>query len=65
MSTYIIDDKKIIKELIGHDNYNMIIIHIDELEKTVFYESDYTLYELIEKISYNDTIKILKKYNVC
>ncbi|MDD2434697.1 MAG: hypothetical protein PHO63_00380 [Bacilli bacterium] len=64
MSTYIIKDKNIIKKLTGKEIYNRILLHIDLVEKTAKYESDYTLYELTERLKYNSAIKILKDENI-
>lgn len=58
MKTYIIEDLDIIKKVTGKDAYKKIILHIDNRRKDAKYESDYTLYDLTERVDYNRT-KIL------
>ena len=61
MITYIIRDLDVIRKLTGKDNYRVIKLHLDEEKKEVKYESDYTLFELTEKLNYAEAIKIIKK----
>lgn len=59
MNTYIIDDLSIIIKITGKDIYKKIILHIDEENRVAKYESDYTLFELTERVDYNKVRSIL------
>ncbi len=66
MNTYIIDNIDIIKEITGKSIYNKIIIHIDIDKKEAKYESDYTLYELTERLDYFKVQSLLNDIkNMC
>lgn len=58
MSTYIIDNFDTIKIITGKSIYKKIVLHIDDKNKIAKYESDYTLYELTERLDYNK-VKLL------
>lgn len=64
MNTYIIRDKNAIMKLTGITIYNRIILHLDNEQKTVKYETDYTLFELTERLDYDYVIKTIKELNL-
>lgn len=55
MKTYIIDDFDTIVKITGKNVYKKIILHINDKKREVKYESDYTLFELTERLDYNKT----------
>jgi hypothetical protein len=59
MVSYIIRDIDLIVKLTNKDYYHMIILHLDKSNKKATYESDYTLFELTEKIDYETALSIL------
>ena len=58
MITHIVKDSKIIKKLTGH-KYNLILLHLDHDKKEAKYQSDYTLFELTERLNYDDVVKTI------
>lgn len=61
LNTYIIRDKDIIMKLTGNSRYNRILLHLDNEQKVVKFEADYTLFELTERLEYNHVISIIKE----
>ena len=61
LNTYIIRDKDTIIKLTGNPRYNRILIHLDNEQKIVKYEADYTLFELTERLEYDHVISIIKE----
>ena len=61
LNTYIIRDKDTIIKLTGNPRYNRILIHLDNEQKIVKYEADYTLFELTERLEYDHVINIMKE----
>jgi predicted polyphosphate/ATP-dependent NAD kinase len=60
MITYIIADFGTIKGITGKDIYKKIILHLDNKKKEAKYESDFTLFELTEKLDYSKVKLILE-----
>lgn len=64
MYTHIIRDKNAIMKLTGNPRYNRIILHLDNEQKLVKYEADYTLFELTERLDYEYVVKTIKELNL-
>lgn len=64
MNTYIIRDKDTIMKLTGNPKYNRILLHLDNEQKIVRYEADYTLFELTERLNYDYVIRLIKELNI-
>ncbi|HHW69418.1 MAG TPA: hypothetical protein GX747_03690 [Tenericutes bacterium] len=60
MKIIVVSEKEVIDKLVGKNNVNRMIIHIDHKNEKVFYETDYTRYELRELIDYKKALSILK-----
>jgi chromosome condensin MukBEF ATPase and DNA-binding subunit MukB len=59
MTTYVIDDLEVIKKITGRDIYKKIVLHVDSQKKEAKYESDYTLFELTERLDYDMVVSIM------
>lgn len=64
MNTYIVRDKEAIIRLTGNPRYNRILLHLDNEHKIVKYESDYTLFELTERLDYDYTVMVIRELNM-
>jgi hypothetical protein len=60
MQTYIIDDFDKIMKITGRSIYKKIILHVDDKKKDAKFESDYTLYDLTERVDYKKTKLLLE-----
>lgn len=60
MKIYIIENLDIIKKITGKDIYKKIILRINNRKKEAKYESDYTLYELTERLDYDRTKSLVE-----
>lgn len=52
MTTYIIDNSDIIKNITGKEVYKKKILYVNSSKIESNFESDYTLYELTERLEY-------------
>jgi len=60
MKVIIVSEKEKIRKLVENENIGRMIVHIDDKNKKVFYESDYTRYELRESVDYDKAISVLE-----